>query len=300
MILHWRTYFYPPGNVYKVRRISHLGGAPQHNFGQQGLRRQACPFKPRGWSNYEGLRDRDSGTRSGASKSQSSLHSMNAWTLVFDLDGTLVDTAPDLAAATNHVMRRIGLQPVAEGDIRPFVGHGALAMVEGAAAAQGRKLGQQELYDLFEVFIAHYTANISQCSQPYETVINVLQSYQQKGARLAVCTNKIESHARSLLDALDMTQFFAAIAGRDTFPVFKPDPEHLTRTIALAGGDPRRAIMVGDSETDIRTAKAAGIPVVAVDFGYSVAPVKTFAPDAVISHYREFERAAGLLMTPRS
>jgi phosphoglycolate phosphatase len=278
---------------------SKLVAAPQHEIAYEDLRRPAWPFKSRVRSKYHRLPERDSGARGDTSKTQSSLQIMNTWTLVFDLDGTLVDTAPDLAAATNHVMLQLGLQPVAEGDIRPFVGYGALAMVEGAAAAQGRNLGQQELYDLFELFIAHYTANISAHSKPYETVVSVLQRYQDNGARLAVCTNKLESHARALLEALNMAKYFSAITGRDTFPVFKPNPDHLTGTIALAGGHARRTIMVGDTETDIRTAKAAGVPVVAVDFGYSVQPVATFAPDAVISHYRDFERVAGLMMTSR-
>ncbi len=127
---------------------------------------------------------------------------MNSWTLVFDLDGTLVDTAPDLAAATNHVMARIGLKPVAEGDIRPYVGHGALAMVEQAAAAQGRLLQQQELYDLFEVFIAHYTANISVRSKPYDGVLAALTRFKDQGATLAVCTNKIEVACPRAVEAI--------------------------------------------------------------------------------------------------
>lgn len=212
-------------------------------------------------------------------------HAMKQWTLVFDLDGTLVDTAPDLAAATNHVLQSIGLHRVAERDIRPFVGHGALAMIEGAAAAQGRPLAQPQLYDLFETFIAHYTANIAVHSQPYDGVVAALRDFKHQGARLAVCTNKIEAHARALLSELGMIGDFAAITGRDTLPVFKPDPGHLTGTITLAGGNAGKAIMIGDSETDILTAQAARIPVVAVDFGYSVEPVSTFKPDAIISHY---------------
>lgn len=224
---------------------------------------------------------------------------MDKWTLVFDLDGTLVDTAPDLAAATNHVMERLGLNPVAEGDIRPFVGHGALAMVERAAAAQGRNLAQQELYDLFDVFIVHYTANIAANSAPYDGVIAALNTFKARGATLAVCTNKIEAHARDLLDALGMTHHFAAITGRDSFSVYKPDPGHLTGTIALAGGRDGRAIMIGDSETDIKTAQAARVPVIAVDFGYSIEPVASFAPDIVISHYRELEQAANRVIAAR-
>lgn len=223
---------------------------------------------------------------------------MERWTLVFDLDGTLVDTAPDLAAATNHVMRRLGLEPVSEADIREFVGHGALAMIKGAAAHQGRALSEQALYDLFEVFIAHYTANIAAHSVPYDGVLDALNTFAERGASLAVCTNKIEAHARALLDQLDMTRYFAAITGRDTFDVYKPDPGHLTGTIDLAGGASGRALMIGDSETDIKTAKAAGVPVVAVTFGYSVTPVGAFSPDATIEHYRELVAVAESLGLP--
>jgi phosphoglycolate phosphatase len=224
---------------------------------------------------------------------------MNTWTLVFDLDGTLVDTAPDLVASTNHVMAHLGLELVDEREIRPFVGHGALAMIEGAAAAQGCRLAQQDLYDQFDLFLAHYAANIAAHSQPYEGVVTALETFKARGAALAVCTNKIEAHARALLDALDMRRYFTAITGRDSLGFYKPDPKHLTGTIALAGGAAERAIMIGDSETDIRTAQAAVIPVVAVDFGYSVAPVATFAPDIVISHYRDLEAAADRLMNAR-
>lgn len=223
---------------------------------------------------------------------------METWTLVFDLDGTLVDTAPDLAAATNHVLQHIGLRPVSEADIRPFVGHGALAMISGAAAQQGQVFPEQKLFELFEVFVAHYRANIAARSAPYEGVLEALHDFKGQGVKLAVCTNKIESHALALLEALDMTRYFSAITGRDSLGVHKPDPGHLTGTIALAGGAERRAIMVGDSETDIKTAKAAGVPVVAVTFGYSVVPVADFSPDAVIGHYGELHAAAARLGWP--
>ncbi len=220
---------------------------------------------------------------------------MRDWTLVFDLDGTLVDTAPDLAAATNHVMRHLRLAPVNEMDIRPFVGYGALVMIDKAAAAHGRVLKQQELYGLFEVFIQHYTANIAVNSKPYDGVMVALKEFADDGAKLAVCTNKIEAHATALLDALGMSHHFQAVTGRDTFDVFKPDPGHLTRTIARAGGAPEKSVMIGDSETDIRTAQAAGIPVIAVDFGYSIEPVKTFEPSAIISHYNELRASLASL-----
>lgn len=216
---------------------------------------------------------------------------MDGWTLVFDLDGTLVDTAPDLAAATNHVLTRFSLPAVDEREIRQYVGNGALAMIKGALKAHGRTVEEAELMDLFEMFITHYASNIAVTSRPYPGVIAALEGFAREGAKLAVCTNKLEAHARLLLDALDMTKHFQAMTGRDTLGASKPDPRHLTGTIDLARGDWQRAIMIGDSETDIATAKAARIPVVAVDFGYATEPVANYAPDIVISHYDELPSA---------
>lgn len=226
---------------------------------------------------------------------------MHGWTLVFDLDGTLVDTAPDLAAATSHILSRFDLPPVDEREIRDYVGHGAMVMIREALRAHGRTLSEDDLMDQFEVFLTYYAANIAETSRPYPGVIAALDAFAFEGAKLAVCTNKIELHARMLLDALGMTRHFQAITGRDSLGASKPDPRHLTGTIALAKGDNARAVMIGDSETDIATAKAAGIPVVAVDFGYSVEPVRTFAPDAIISHYDDLaatvRRLAGVGVT---
>lgn len=220
---------------------------------------------------------------------------MEGWTLVFDLDGTLVDTAPDLAAATNHVLTRFSLPPVDETEIRRYVGSGALAMIKGALKAHGRTISEDELMDLFEMFITHYAANIANTSRPYPGAIAALETFKGEGARLAVCTNKLETHARLLLDALGMSGHFHALTGRDTLGASKPDPRHLTGTIDLARGDTRRAIMIGDSETDIATAKAARIPVVAVDFGYAAGPVADYGPDAIISNYNELAAALARL-----
>jgi phosphoglycolate phosphatase len=158
-------------------------------------------------------------------------------------------------------------------------------MIEQAARAHGRTLNETELYDLFEIFILHYADNIAVKSRPYDGVITALAHLQKNGAQLAVCTNKLERHARAVLSELGMAGYFSAITGRDTLGVYKPDPGHLTGTIALTAGSVARALMIGDSETDIKTAKAAHVPVIAVDFGYSVEPVATFSPDVVISHY---------------
>ncbi|HVZ05198.1 HAD family hydrolase [Hyphomicrobium sp.] len=216
---------------------------------------------------------------------------MKGWTVVFDLDGTLVDTAPDLAEATNYVLRTLGLDRVNELEIRPFVGHGALAMIDGAIKAHGRTLSERELHDLFEVFIAYYTAHIADHSVPYPNVLETLDTLRNEGATLAVCTNKIEMQARAVLSALKLDGYFSALTGRDSLGAYKPDPKHLTGTIARAGGRNDAAIMIGDSETDIRTAKAAGIPIVAVSFGYSIDPVASFGPDAIIDDYRDLRPA---------
>lgn len=218
---------------------------------------------------------------------------MKGWTIVFDLDGTLVDTAPDLAAATNHVLGSLGLERVNELEIRPFVGHGALAMIDAAIKSHGRTLSERELHDLFEVFIAYYMAHIAERSVPYPHVVKTLEDLRNAGATLAVCTNKIETQAKAVLSALMLDDYFSALTGRDSLGAYKPDPKHLTGTIARAGGRPEAAIMVGDSETDIRTAKAAKIPIVAVSFGYSIDPVASYGPDAIIDDYRNLPAIIG-------
>ncbi|MFA5958222.1 HAD family hydrolase [Hyphomicrobium sp.] len=220
---------------------------------------------------------------------------MKDWTVVFDLDGTLVDTAPDLAEATNYVLSTLGLERINEMEIRPFVGHGALAMINGAVEAHGRKLSERELHDLFEIFIVYYSAHIADRSVPYPHIVAVLDGLKAEGATLAVCTNKMEAQARSVLEALKLDGYFSALTGRDSLGTYKPDPRHLTGTIAMAGGRADKSIMIGDSETDIKTAKAAQVPVVAVSFGYSVDPVLSFGPDIVIDDYRDLRAALGKL-----
>jgi phosphoglycolate phosphatase len=216
-------------------------------------------------------------------------------TLVFDLDGTLVDTAPDLIAATNHVMAGMGRPAADEAIVRPQVSHGALAMIRTAIGPEANTWPEDRLYPMFETFIAYYQANIAATSRPFPGVIAAMDRAAAAGHILAVCTNKREVLARQLLEQLGLDARFAAICGRDTFPVYKPDPVHLTATIARAGGAAGRAIMIGDSGVDVATAKAASIPVVAVSFGYSDPHVSTFAPDALIDHYDELDAAVATL-----
>jgi phosphoglycolate phosphatase len=214
-------------------------------------------------------------------------------TIVFDLDGTLVDTAPDLTNALNDVLTRRGHEAVPAEMIRACVGHGARVMIEEALR---RASAQDDVDRMLAEFLVHYEANIAAESRPFPGAVAALDSLATHGATLAVCTNKRERLSRRLLQELQIEGYFAAIAGRDTFAVSKPDPGHLIGTIALAGGDPSRAIMVGDSEVDLRTARAASVPAILVSFGYAPSPLDGFTPAAVIDHFYELEhRAAALL-----
>jgi phosphoglycolate phosphatase len=216
---------------------------------------------------------------------------MHELTVAFDLDGTLVETAPDLIAATNYVLADAGLAPVAPEALRPAISLGAAAMIAAGFKHHGHQVRVDSASAHFERFIAYYTANIAATSHAFPGLEASLDRLAARGARLAVCTNKQAALSEQLLGDLRLRARFSALAGRDTFPVCKPHPDHLIGAIHMAGGDPKRAIMVGDSKTDIDTAKAAGIPVVAVTFGYTDVHVRELAPDAIIEHYDELEAA---------
>jgi phosphoglycolate phosphatase len=213
-------------------------------------------------------------------------------TIVFDLDGTIVDTAPDLTAATNHALGLVGLPPVTVAELHPFIGHGSKAMIEAGLRFRGAQVDSEDAARLHDAFLAFYAANIAVGSRPYAGVSEVLDWLAAAGARLAVCTNKYEGLSKELLTALGLAQRFSAVAGRDTFAVCKPDARHLTGTIELAGGRRERAVMVGDSATDFATALAAKVPAIGVTFGYAPRPVRELAPEMgvaeVIDHFGEF------------
>jgi phosphoglycolate phosphatase len=212
-------------------------------------------------------------------------------TIVFDLDGTLIDTAPDLISTLNLTLAREGMAAVPYAEARKMIGGGARGMIEKALVAEGRADVKADLDRMFGDFVAHYAAHIADHSRPFPLLEATLDRLAADGYRLAVCTNKLEWLSVRLLDTLDLTRHFAAICGQDTFGMQKPDPEVLRRTIVKAGGAPDRAIMVGDSGTDVRTARAAALPVIAVTFGYSEVPVETLQPDRLISSYGELEAA---------
>jgi phosphoglycolate phosphatase len=212
-------------------------------------------------------------------------------TVVFDLDGTLVDTAPDLIATLNAVLAREGLPPVPYDAARTTVGGGARRMIERGLERQQRAFAARDIDRMFDAFIAHYAAHIADHSLPFPGVTAALDQLTAREYRFAICTNKLEWLSRRLLDALGLSARFAAICGQDTFGVHKPDPEILRRTIKLAGGSLDRAVLVGDSATDIDTARAAAVPVIAVDFGYTDTPVAQLGPDRIIGHFDKLPAA---------
>lgn len=207
--------------------------------------------------------------------------------VVFDLDGTLLDTHADLIDSLNHTIASIGLAPVSYDDLTHLVGHGAKVMIERACKLHGHPLTEDESGPLLQRFIAHYSSTMPGHTKPYPGLIAAMDNLKANGFTLAVCTNKLESLACTLIDALGLTHYFAAITGGDTFPVRKPDARHLLGTIEKAGGTPERSIMVGDSFNDIAVAKNAAVASVGVPFGYSDVPIESLEPTRIIQHFDE-------------
>jgi phosphoglycolate phosphatase len=216
---------------------------------------------------------------------------MTAPIVLFDLDGTLIETAPDLVGTLNAVFAREGLPPVPYEQGRTMIGSGARVMISRGLEAEGRTVSPAQLDKLFADFLEHYSAHIADQSKPFPGLEDALDELTKDGFVLAVCTNKLEGLSVKLLNALGLAKRFVKISGQDTYGVQKPDPDMLLKTIAAAGGDIEHAIMVGDSEPDIRAAQRAGIPVIAVDFGYTMRPVAEFQPDRIISHFSNLRAA---------
>jgi phosphoglycolate phosphatase len=215
---------------------------------------------------------------------------------VFDLDGTLVDTAPDLVATLNVIFAREGLPPVAYDAARNMVGGGARVLIERGLKADGRVLAGEQVDHLVKDFIAHYAEHIADRSQPFPGLPAALDALEAGGCRLAVCTNKLEWLSVRLLDRLSLSERFVAICGSDTFGLQKPNPELLRRTIARCKGSAERTVMIGDSISDIAMARSAGVPVVGVAYGYTETPIAQLAPDRVIGALSELPQTVFDLM----
>src|SRR3977135_1472433 len=224
----------------------------------------------------------------------------SARTIVFDLDGTLVDTAPDLINALNFVLDREGLPPVPMHAARNMIGAGARRLIERGLELGGRAAGVADITRLTSDFIDHYAAHIADLSRPFEGLESALDDLGARGYRFAVCPNKLEWLSKLLLDQLGLSARFSAICGADPFGVSKPDPAILKQTGARAGGQLSSAIMVGDAGPDIGVARRAGIPVIGVAFGYTEVPIADLKPDRLIHHMSELPAAVESLTLQRN
>src|SRR3981189_3573596 len=221
-------------------------------------------------------------------------------TVVFDLDGTLLDTPPHLINALNYVLHREGLPPVPLHSARNMIGAGARRLIERGLELEGRTAGLEDITRLTTDFIDYYADHIADASRPFDGLERALDDLTARGYRLAVCTNKLEWLSKRLLDALQLSRRFAAICGADTFCVSKPDPAILRQTIARAGGNIATTIMVGDAGPDIGVARRAGVPVIGVTFGYTDVPIADLKPDRLINHMSELPAAVESLTFQRN
>lgn len=218
-------------------------------------------------------------------------------TIAFDLDGTLVDSAPDLIGTLNLLLAQEGIAPLPFAEARPFIGHGARRLIERGFAAQGQAPGPAAMDGLFARFLDHYQAHSADLTRPYPGVVEALTTLKSAGARLAVCTNKLTALSTPILKKLDLARFFDAVVGGDAAPAPKPDARHLIHAVEAAGGRIDRAVMVGDASTDAGAARAAGTGLVLVSFGYTEIPPAELAPDILIDHFDELVGSCISLLT---
>ena len=220
-------------------------------------------------------------------------------TVIFDLDGTLVDSAPDLTGALNHTMRTIRLPEIGAHEVRHMVGHGARALIHKAVTAAGTTLDDAAFDRAFETFLDYYADHVADLTTPFPNAIETLTLLRDNGVKLGVCTNKPQRLTELLLGSLGMSHWFGAVLGADAVTEKKPHAGHLTATVDRLGGDLRRTVMVGDSQTDVDTARNAGTPVVAVSFGYSTVPAVELLADRLIDDFRELPEALAALVAHR-
>ncbi|MEE4012506.1 HAD hydrolase-like protein [Roseibium sp. FZY0029] len=215
--------------------------------------------------------------------------------LVFDLDGTLVSSMEDLVATLNVVLTSAGHSAIPQDNVANMVGLGAKVLIQRGLEFNGISWTDETVAPLFAHFLEHYAANIAVHTRPFDGVVTALETFRKDGWKLAVCTNKVERLTHPLLATLDLARHFDAVVGGDTFHVAKPHAEPVHGAIHRAGGQIGGSIMIGDSGTDIDAARNAGIPVIAVDFGYTTVPVRELSPDRVISHFDELAGAVASL-----
>ncbi len=221
---------------------------------------------------------------------------LSGCTIAFDLDGTLVDSAPDIHRALAEIMVAEGLPPASLEEVRKFIGHGARATIVRAAAVHGVFYEGVHLDRLTEAFTRLYASDIAALTRPWPGVEAALRRLANVGAIFCVCTNKRDYLSKQLLDALGMSHWFAAVVGADGVELKKPHPDHFIAAVQAADGDPARALMVGDSAADVCAAKGAGAPVAVVSFGYTDTAPELLGADAVFSHFDELPDLAVRLL----
>lgn len=212
-------------------------------------------------------------------------------TVLFDLDGTLADTALDLTETMNVVLARHGRARVPHERVREMVGGGARKIMERGFEATGAPASEALLEQVFREFLDYYGNHLADHTKIFDGLVPVLETLQARGAKLGVVTNKVEDLSLRVLELLDLSRFFTVLIGGDTLPVKKPDPEPLFEAVRRLGGDPARTVMVGDSPFDIDAARNAAMPAIAVSFGYTHVPPREMGADVVIDHYNEFLEA---------
>lgn len=216
--------------------------------------------------------------------------------IAFDLDGTLVDTAPDLIGTLNVLLQAEGLPPQPLEEARPFIGRGARWLIERGFEAAGQHLHPTRVQPLFERFIAHYQDHIADESRPFPGCEAALDVLKAQGAKLVVCTNKLTGLSETLLAALGIADRFDAVIGSDAAPAIKPDPRHLQAAVDAVGGDMARTIMVGDAATDAGAARAAKAGLILVSFGYTEIPAADLNPDILIHGFDALPEACVRLL----
>ena len=216
---------------------------------------------------------------------------LEGWTIAFDLDGTLVDSAPDLIGTLNRMLVEEGLPAVPMESASTLIGSGARALLVHGFEAAGAPVERAKSDELFERFLVDYAAHIADGSQPFEGVVETLERLSERGAILVVATNKRSDLSELLLGKLDLTRHFAAIVGPDRVSARKPSGAHLKEAVAIAGGDPERAIMVGDASPDADAAKDAGMPCILTTFGFTPTPVEDLGGDVLIDAFEDVEEA---------
>lgn len=220
-------------------------------------------------------------------------------TVIFDLDGTLIDSADDVGAAVNRVLADHGLAPLDETMQRALMGEGGRVRTRKAFALRGRLLDDAELNTRVRDFVRYYGENPVATTVPYAGVLQTVDDLAAKGVRLGVCTNKYEASARDVLARLRLMPPVEDVAGADSFDVRKPHPGHILKLLARMGADPGTALMVGDSIHDVEAARAAGLKVIAVSWGYTLVPARDLGADAVIDRFDDLIGAAARLASPR-